>query len=484
MTAETFATPPLAHKGDARGPSRFALLGADVTEEPETELAVSGRLPDELSGVLYRNGPGQFSRGKARKRTLLDGDGVVQKLAINGGTARYARRFVRTPKLEQENRAGKFLSPTWTSTAPGILTNLGQRLQTQAGVTIYETGGRLLALDEVAPGYELDPVTLATKAPAELGMPESDRGMKAHARRISGTGDWIFASTRMGRHGMFIDIVRHRADGTRIATPTVAAPRMTYVHDFVATERYALFILHAARVHGLRYMLGLAAFTECLEWQPEEGNLVVLIDLSNGQKKVFEAPAAWVWHFANGYESGSVFIADFVGYDVPGHFLGEHAQLAAIMQGEEGDPGSNGTLRRYTIDLDRGKLEETILNPGNFDFCSSDARLSGQAHSVVYATHQSAPGILHSGIAAVNTRTGHVDAFDFGADVNAGEPVFAPEPGQGTDQGWLITQTFDARKAESGFAVFDVRHINDGPVASVTLPSRMAMSFHGHWIAS
>jgi carotenoid cleavage dioxygenase-like enzyme len=44
----------------------------------------------------------------------------------------------------------------------------------------------------------------------------------------------------------------------------VAAPRMTLVHDFAATDRYAVVILQAAHIHGMRYMSGLASFAECL----------------------------------------------------------------------------------------------------------------------------------------------------------------------------------------------------------------------------
>lgn len=460
----------------------FARLGEDVVEIADTPLEVEGVLPPTLAGTLFRNGPGQFTRGGRRKRTLLDGDGVVQRLAIADGRARYARRFVQTPKLTAEAQADRFLSPTWTSKAPGLLTNLGQRLQSQAGVTVYDVDGTLCAFDEVAPGFALDPATLATIGPVALGLPDSDTSLKAHARRLGMSGDWLFASTRMGRDGMAIDFVRRRRDGSTVATPTVRAPRMTYVHDFVASERYALVVLHAAHVHGLRYMMGLAAFTECMEWRPKMGNVVLLVELATGNATAFEAPAAWVWHLANGYEADGRFIADVVGYDEPGHFLGEHAQLAALMLGEAGVAGSPGTMRRYTIDLATARLTETLLDSGNFDFCSTDPRESGLAHSRIFATHDRAPGILHSGIAAIDVATGRRDAFDFGPNVNAGEPVFAPDSDR-PGAGWLITQTYDARTDQSAFAVFAAAHVADGPIATVALPSRMSMSFHGNWVA-
>lgn len=190
--------------------SPIAALAVDTADRADSEVAVLGTLPPALEGVLFRNGPGRFSRGGRVKRTLLDGDGVVQRLRLEDGRARYARRFVRTPKLAAEAAADRFLSPTWTSKAPGLLSNFGQHMRSQAGVTAYKVNGRLLALDEVAPGFELDPDTLETLGPVGLGLPDGDTGPKAHARQIPANGDWIFTSTRMGKKGMLIDLVRRR----------------------------------------------------------------------------------------------------------------------------------------------------------------------------------------------------------------------------------------------------------------------------------
>ena len=241
---------------------------------------------------------------------------------------------------------------------------------------------------------------------------------------------------------MRIDIVHHRRDGIRVATPTVISRSIGYLHDFAATDRHANFSLQAVRLHGLRFMAGLASFTECLDWGPELGNLVLLIDLATGAHRAFEAPSAWAWHMANAYEHGSDVIMDFVGYDDPGHFIGPDVQLAAIMHGEDGVHGAPGTIRRYVFSAD-GKLTETVLAAGNFEFPSIDGRASGAKHEHIYVTTGLSGGMLHTGIAALAPRTGKLDTYDFGAFVNTGEPMFAADPQVGLDQGWLMTQTLD-----------------------------------------
>lgn len=461
----------------------FPELGANTTDRPEGELAVTGHLPERLRGVLYRNGPGMFRRGGQTKTTLLDGDGVVQRLELDGRRAHYMRRFVRTPKFQAEEAAGRFIRPTWTTRSRRFWRNVGSRqIASQAGITSCLVHGVLQALDEVAPGFEIDPQTLETGRPVQLGLPDGDQSLKAHSRYLAGSGDWLFISTRPGRHGMSLDIVRHRADGQRIPTPTVMAPRMVYLHDFAATERHAIMLLQPAFLRPFRFLSGMSSLRDALAWRPGEGTVVMVIDLHSGAAMRLEAPPAWVWHMANAHERGNELSVDFVGYDDPWHFLGPNAQLAAIMQGRDGVRGAPGHLCRYRIDLKSRRLTYSILSDGNFEFPSVDARCAGTKHRRIFVTHGSGPGVLHSGIAAFDCETGDVDAFDFGPHVNAGEPVFAADPEGGIDDGWLITQVLDTRRGASRFAIFDARHVGDGPMAFVELDETLPFSFHGQWV--
>jgi len=49
-----------------------------------------------------------------RKPHLLDGDGLVQRLSLADGVARYQNAFVRTPKFIAEEKAGTFHFTTWS----------------------------------------------------------------------------------------------------------------------------------------------------------------------------------------------------------------------------------------------------------------------------------------------------------------------------------------------------------------------------------
>ncbi len=220
-----------------------------------------------------------------------------------------------------------------------------------------------------------------------------------------------------------------------------------------------------------------------MEWTPSQGNIVILIDLATGTSQTFEASAPWAWHMANAYEHGNDVIMDFIGYDDPGHFLGPDAQLAAIMRGEEGVHGAPGTIRRYVMSPN-GRLTETVLADGNFEFPSIDWRATGAAHERIYATSGATSGMLHTGVVALDVRTGKLDSHDFGSFVCTGEPVFAADPEGSRDEGWLITQTLDVERGTSGFAVLDAHNVAAGPIAAVELGETMPISFHGHWVAA
>jgi len=65
----------------------------------------------------------------------------------------------------------------------------------------------------------------------------------------------------------------------------------------------------------------------------------------------------------------------------------------------------------------------------------------------------------------------------------AGEPVFVAAAGaSGEDAGWLMAFVYDATRDASDFVILDAGDIAAAPVASVALPQRVPLGFHGNWI--
>jgi all-trans-8'-apo-beta-carotenal 15,15'-oxygenase len=474
---------PLERRNDA-APRSLTLLGVSELGGRDETPSIDGEIPRELNGSLYRNGPGLFERGALRKPHLLDGDGLVQRLSFADGKARYQNAFVRTAKFVEEEKADAFRYPTWSMRRPGgMLANLGGgATRSQAGVTVYPFNDTLYAFDEVSPAYSLDPTTLKTLGEARLGDPAREFMIKAHTKFDPVTGEWLLFGISYGA-AMKLHMIVHGSDGTLKAHHVVPAPRQIYIHDFFATRNYFAFVLHPMMFSPLRLLTGQAAYIDALKWKPQDGNLVMVLS-RNGDSEplLLDAPAAFIWHALNAYEEDDAIVADFVGYDAPDHFAPHDALFYRLMQGEMGTSKAPGKLRRYHIDLHAKTLREEIVDAGAHEFPMIDSRAALQKHAVGYFTF-GGDTIINSGIKRLDYRSGAAQSFDFGADVAAGEPVFAPRPGGGNDEGWLIVQCLDGTTERAFFALFDAAHVDAGPIARIHLPHHLPISFHGAWKA-
>jgi all-trans-8'-apo-beta-carotenal 15,15'-oxygenase len=459
----------------------MAKLAANGIEGPAT-LKIEGRIPAALAGVLHRNGPGRFERDGRRKANLLDGDGFVQRLEIADGVARYDARFVRTPKFLREEQAGRFVHPTWTTRAPGgMLSNLGGgRVESQAGVTVYDVGGRVYALDESSPIFELNPQTLDTIGPVAPGLADLPFNNKAHTKLDPATGRWVLIGLTYGRKPK-LHMVERAADGAVLSHQTADAPS-AYIHDFFLTRTKIVVLFHPLTFNPLPYLTGLRSFTDSLTWRPEMGGRILVVEREGDPAPVWlDAPAVFMWHALNAYErrDGTI-TADFVGFDAPDHFVGADPQLAAFMAGRTGSARSKGAVRRWRLDLAARRVDTETISDENHEFPIVDPRLVADQHRCGYLAAGGA-GVLTSGVARLDVESGRREVYDHGDQTAAGEPVFAPDPTGSLDEGWLIQQCLDGAGGTTFFAVFAADRVADGPLARIWLDRHAPISFHGCW---
>src|ERR1700748_2740385 len=81
---------------DAQRRSQRPNIAPIPVEADAPNLKITGELPRELNGTLYRNGPNpQFEAPGAH---WFVGDGMLHAFHLENGRARYRNRCVRTPK--------------------------------------------------------------------------------------------------------------------------------------------------------------------------------------------------------------------------------------------------------------------------------------------------------------------------------------------------------------------------------------------------
>ncbi len=140
-------------------PARY--YGPVNTEADAAHLHITGEMPRELCGTLYRNGPNpQFApRGPYH---WFAGDGMIHAFHVENGNVSYKNRWVRTPKWEIENKEGEGLSgsfgnPRYTDPRVFALNS------TIANTNVVWHGDKLLALEEAHAPFALDPASLMPK---------------------------------------------------------------------------------------------------------------------------------------------------------------------------------------------------------------------------------------------------------------------------------------------------------------------------------
>ncbi|MET0285857.1 MAG: carotenoid oxygenase family protein [Polyangiales bacterium] len=455
-------------------------LTTSLREELRYGAQVRGRLPRELRGTLYKNGPGLFERGGVRKRTLLDGDGLITAYRFEGGRVEFQNRFVRTDKFVEEEAAGRFLYNTWTTSLP----DPRPRGADQAGVTVWPWADRLYAFDEGNPPWELAPRDLGTVGLATFGLPREQATVFAHGKQLAGRDEFSLFGIEYGslQYNYLVLDRQHRVIDRRSMPMTDYGPP-SYAHDWFVTPKYFVVHVMPALIDGEAASKG-AVLRDALRWHGElPSRMLVFRRDTVAPPQVFELEAAWMWHSANAFERGDELVLDWIGYDDPYHFVGQGAEWETVMNGQLTQSGAPGVLRRTVLDLRTGRARsERFAELEDQEFPVISSNLAGLPSRYVYLLHEPGSGPLYQAVAKVDLESGERDSFDFGAGKLALEPVFVPHPrGRDEDDGFLLVETANANTGRTELHVLDARCLADGPLATVKLRQHVPMRFHGRW---
>lgn len=471
MPAEAPAAPPPV---DVSQIDHLQGAFAPVVEERDaTDLAVEGKLPDELDGAYLRNGPNPRFTPLGSYVYPLEGDGMVHGMWLAGGRARYSNRFVRTAALQAEERAGRAL---WGGLMTGYLPGASQVGPELAGqpkpmpdINVVSHGGRLLALAESDCPYRLSP-DLAT-----LGRETFDgalpAGITAHPKVDPRTGEMVVFCYHL--EAPYLTWAALGPDGmvTRPATQIMGVDQPVMIHDMALTTRFVVLIL-APLYFDLRAAMSGGSL---LAWRPEDGTRIALVPRDGGPVRWSHTDAFWSWHAANAYDDGegtdAPVVMDYVEWTQPGGLVPGHTESG---------------LARATIHPATGTVDRVWLDRGSMELPRIDDRQVGGRHRHIATSGVSGRRRIvkgqHDALNFFDTRSGERIQWDAG-DLAVGEPVFAPRPGtQGDGEGWWMTFATNPDNGASWFLVLPADDPGRGPVARVRIPARVPLGLHGSWL--
>ena len=434
---------------------------APVTEEvTETELTVTGRIPEELDGRFIRNGPNPVTAQDPATYHWFTGDGMVHGLRLRDGRADwYRNRWVRSPDVAAA--LGESPPPSPYPDDVRIFA---------ANTNVLALGGTTYAIVEAgAPPIELTD-ELETVGPSDFSG-TLDQVFSAHPKRDPRTGEWHVA-TYYWAWGNKIRYLCLSPDGRVKRQVDVETPGGPMVHDVAFTEKYAVLFDLPVTFDLDAAMSGVAL---PYAWNPEYGARIGLLPRDGkddgSDVRWVDIEPCYVFHPLNAYDldDGRV-VLDAV----------RHPKM--FDRDKLGPNEGNTRLDRWTIDPAEGKVVEETLDDRYQEFPRLNENLQGQRNRFGYGAKlagafDAGPALKHDLVAGTTLE------HDYGKGRVTLEPVFVPRAGgSAEDDGWVMSYVYDATTDRSDIVILDAQDFTGDPVATIHLPVRVPFGFHGNWV--
>ena len=444
------------------------------TEGAARDLPVVGRIPRELNGTYYRNGPNPAFPPLGRYH-WFDGDGMIHAVTLDDGRASYRNRYVLSRGLREEQEAGRALYrgllEFQATEIPGF--------KNTGNTNIVWHAGKLLALVEAALPTRMMAGPLDTVGEYDFDGRLAGP-MTAHPKLDPETGEMLFFG-----YSPFPPYLTYHvaaADGALVRSEVIDVAWPSMMHDFAITKDHVIFILCPLVFSFERLAERGGAFS----WEPERGTRLGIMPRRGGNADVrwFDTDPSYVFHPMNAYEDGDAIVLDVARY-------GRLDFMSAVAVEEPGYRDANAArLHRWRIDLARGGVASTPLDDIVTEFPRVDERRLGRRHRFGYMAARE-PELndgaqpLWTAVRKYDLERGGVTERRFGAGNGVGEPLFVPRTAAaGEDDGWVLVLVYDAAHDTSDFWILDAQDVAGEPVARVALPHRVPYGFHGNWVAA
>lgn len=463
-------------------------IAQPAEEFPMTLLPVlSGTIPLDLQGSLYRNGPGRLERQGQRVGHWFDGDGAVLAVHFAAGQARATYRYVRSAGYVEEEKADQFLYSGYGSLAPGpVWQRWNAQLKNAGNTSVLALPDKLLALWEGGWPHALDADTLKTHGVDSLGGLEANEPYSAHPKRHPKTGHLFNFGVAPGANAT-LNLYRSDAQGRIEKKHGISLNGIPLIHDFVLADRYLVFCVPPVRLNALPAVLGFQSFSDALMWQPKHGTQLVVIDADTLEVVSSEATDPWFqWHFGKGFvnKNGDVVI-EIVRYPD----FATNQQLKEFPSGSMSTPAT-GQLWQVCLDPKTAQIRaQTCLVEHHCEFPNVSADSPNLAAAPTYlsihASGQESTGDLFGAIARFDPDTAKLTIADPGDKGYPSEPIYiakgTPSADAGLPVGWVLTVVYDGETHQSELWIYDSDRLSDEPVCRLQLPRVIPPGFHGTW---
>ena len=463
-----------------------------LPQEYEYEiLDIEGKIPPELTGTLFRNGPGLLDIAGTPVHHPFDGDGMISSFAFKDGKAYFRNRFVQTEAYVQEQEAGEILyrGVFGTQKPGGWLNNAFDfRLKNIANTNIVYWGDKLLALWEAAEPHSLDPKTLETIGIDYLdGILQPGDSFSAHpwidpsCELDNGEPCLVNFSIEPGLSSK-ITVFELNRDGKLLRRHAHSVPGFSFIHDFAITPNYAIFCQNPVGFNPLPFVFGWRGAGECVEFQPHKPTKIILIPRNpeNKEVKIFEVNSGFIFHHANAFETEDKIYLDSIAYATLPQVQSDSNYKEVDFN--KLDPGQ---LWRFTLDLQAETVEKKLLESRCCEFPTLHPDKVGRDYRYLFigaAHNDTGRNAPLQGILKLDLPTGKQELHSFAGSGYVSEPIFVPKPnGTKEDAGWILTLVYDGSQHRSDLVILDGENMQGDAVAKLHLKHHIPYGLHGSW---
>ncbi|BBM88590.1 apocarotenoid-15,15'-oxygenase [Spirochaetota bacterium] len=446
------------------------------------ELKVNGKLPRELTGVLFRNGPGIKDFYGQVQGHLFDGHGVISAFYFNRGKIRHHARVTETERYLLELKAKQTVYPLFGTDVkvPKDIELSSSWPVNQANINAIVVDKKLWALNEASGFYQLDPKTLTVVRKGFTAEEFQDWPFPAHPR-IDMKNKKIYATTYLIPQGGFI-VYRLNFKGEVESYKVIKMPTAPMIHDSITTERYIICLVppystelpldvEDTIVSGFRFF-------------KDQPTRIYVFEKENLENfKVFETKGQFAFHFDNAYERGNdEIVTHFPSYSDPYEVINKafaKLDFANIVEESQHIP----RYKKLVLNTKTRQVKEDNLTTGLAEFPRINTDYGEKHNRFTAFIGNSGDGGYFRELFYMNNDTGAVEKFLYPKEYHLEEHVVYPKKKKTSERSvWIMGVSHSPKKQHSVLNIFDGETpISSGPIANIELPYLLHYCFHGNY---
>ena len=454
------------------------------------DCEVDGRLPADLRGSFYRIGP-DFQYPPRLPNIPFDGEGHLGVFHFADGHVDYRSRYVQTQRFKAQAAARESLFGVYRNPYTDDARVAGLSRGTANTGVVYHHG-KLLVLKEDSPPVIVDADSLATLDDYYTfdGQLRS-LTFTAHPKIDSETGELVaFGYEARGEATDDIAIMSFDTRGQLTWEAWIKAPYVGFIHDFAVTQNHVAFLATPMVTSVERMKHGQVHFA----WDSRLPTwLGVLRRGGDGSDlRWFKGPERCATHTMGTFSDGTRLYVDMD--------MAETNQFPFFpnLDGAPFDPvRAQGHVTRLSVDLAKSRpdYDMEILYPENGILSRQDDRYHTVPYGVGFMPTLDAARPLDPRLVEASpmrpfncwTRFDHATrratSYFAGPDSSVQECCFVPRHARAAEgDGYLIGVVNRWLEVRSDLLVLDATRLEDGPLATVRLPTRIHPQIHGWWV--